>query len=196
MLSGIILAAGESHRMKGKIKALLTIDSLTFIEHIITLMSKAPIDEIIVVLGAHTDKIIEKIKDYSVKVVINNKWKNGQISSLRAGILNLSPQSEGIIFTPVDHPLVLQSTYNILCEEWKKDKTKIILPSYHMRKGHPAIFPSTLYNEILTKNLEQGARDILKYHNNIIRYVIVEDEGTVRDIDTMDDYNDLIKGAE
>ena len=127
------------------------------------------------------------------KVVINHNWQEGQLSSLRMGIINLSPQSEGIIFTPVDHPLVLQSTYNRLCNEWKKDKTRIVLPSYHMRKGHPAIFPASLYNEILCKNFEHGARDILELRRDIIHYVIIEDEGTVRDIDTLEDYNTLIK---
>jgi len=192
MLSGIILAAGESHRMGKTIKALLQINDTSFIEYIINLMSKAPIDELIVVLGAHHEKLLEKIKNYPVKIVYNDNWPEGQISSLRVGIHSLSPLSEAVMFTLVDHPFVLQSTYNKLYNEWLKDKTRIVLPSYHMRKGHPAIFPSALYKKILNQNLKHGARDLLEQYRNLISYVLVDDEGTVRDIDTIEDYQTII----
>ncbi len=191
MLSGIILAAGESSRMKGKIKALLYIDGVTFIEKIVKDMLDSQIDEIFVVLGAYYNEIAKYISPYPVEILRNDDWQSGQLSSLRVALRNLSPDSEGMIFTLVDHPLVRVSTYVKLKERWMGSRDKIVLPLYNGRKGHPTIFPSSLYNELLYGQLPNGARDILYKHRDLIDYVPVDDIGVVRDIDTEEDYKSI-----
>lgn len=191
MLSGIILSAGESSRMPGRVKALLVLNGKTFIENIIENMSDIPLGELILVLGAHSDEIRDRVKGYKIKIVVNDNWKEGQIESLRTGIRNLSSKCEGFMFTLVDHPLVTLFTYKILVEIWVCDKSRIVLPSYNMRKGHPAIFPGFLFDEILSRKLPGGAREILKENREIIRFVTVDDPGIVKDIDTIEDYNSL-----
>ena len=114
MLSGIILSAGDSSRMQGMVKALLDLNGKSFIENIIENMKGLSLCELVVVAGAHSDKIRERVKVYGVKVVVNDNWKEGQISSLRVGIKSLSSESEGVIFTLVDHPSVAFSTYQKL----------------------------------------------------------------------------------
>ena len=59
MISGIVLAAGESRRM-GSPKALLDYQGRTFIENICDAFVTARVDELIVVLGAHEHE--EKIR--------------------------------------------------------------------------------------------------------------------------------------
>jgi molybdenum cofactor cytidylyltransferase len=191
MLSGIILSAGESSRMHGRVKALLDLNGKSFIENIIENMSCLPLGELIIVLGAHSEEVNEKLKRYDIKVVVNDEWEKGQIYSLRAGIGHLSPESEGVMFTLVDHPLVTILTYKKLVDAWMGDKSRIVLPSYNMRKGHPAIFPGFLYSELLDRDLPGGARDLLKEYRDIIRFVTVDDPGIVKDVDTIGDYNRL-----
>ena len=191
MLSGIILSAGESRRMGGRVKALLDLNGKTFVENIIENMSDISLGELILVLGAHSDEIRDRVKRYNIKIVINDNWKNGQIESLRAGIRNLSSECEGAMFTLVDHPMVALSTYNKLVDIWSGDKSSIVLPSYNMRKGHPAIFPRFLFDAVLSREFPGGARDILKENREIIRFVTVDDPGIVKDVDTMEDYNRL-----
>ena len=191
MLSGIILSAGESRRMGGRVKALLDLNGKTFVENIIENMSDISLGELILVLGAHSDEIRERVKGYNIRIVINDSWKMGQIESLRAGIRDLSSESEGVMFTLVDHPMVTLSTYNKLVDIWSGDKSSIVLPSYNMRKGHPAIFPRFLFDAVLSREFPGGARDILKENREIIRFVTVDDPGIVKDVDTMEDYNRL-----
>ena len=191
MLSGIILSAGESRRMGGRVKALLDLNGKTFVENIIENMSDISLGELILVLGAHSDEIRERVKGYNIRIVINDSWKMGQIESLRAGIRNLSSESEGVMFTLVDHPMVTLSTYKKLVDIWSGDKSRIVLPSYNMRKGHPAVFPGFLLDDVLSGEFPGGARDIFKENREIIRYVTVDDPGIVKDVDTMEDYNRL-----
>jgi len=176
LISGIILSAGKSSRMEGLIKPLLKFKGKTFIETIIESMQKAGLDEIIVVLGANKERILSEV-DIKDKVVFNENWQEGQISSLREGILNVKDRSEGIIFTPVDHPVVKENTYKKLIE----------------RKGHPTIFPRRFFNKILNGNLENGARDIIRNNINSVKYVPVDDEGVIIDIDTIFDYKKFVE---
>ena len=69
MLSAVILAAGQSSRMGNSIKALLTVDGVTFLEKIINNISETDVGEIVVVLGAHFKKIIETLHLENIKVV-------------------------------------------------------------------------------------------------------------------------------
>jgi CTP:molybdopterin cytidylyltransferase MocA len=110
MLSGLILAAGESKRMEGRPKALLLIDGESFLGRIINRMSNADIGELVVVLGADHERIEAEVNLGGARRVINKNWKQGQLSSLRIGIKSLSTFSEGVLFTLVDHPLVRTST--------------------------------------------------------------------------------------
>jgi molybdenum cofactor cytidylyltransferase len=192
MLSGIVLAAGESRRMEGYIKPLLTIEGITFLERIVDNLKKSDIDEIIVVLGSHFSQIIERVRLEGVTVLINEYWESGQLSSLRHAIENLSPGSEGMLFTLADHPLVKSATYTTLIGFWKLDKRRIIIPTSGGRKGHPAIFPSSTYKVLLSMELPHGARDIIYMNKDIVSYIEVADTGVVEDIDTIDDYRRLI----
>lgn len=193
MLSGMILAAGESRRMEGRVKALLLIDGESFLERIINSMSNADIGELVVVLGADHEKIEAEVNMMCARIVINKNWEQGQLSSLRAGINNLSSSSEGVLFTLVDHPLVKVSTYVELAERWKEKKENIVIPSYRGRKGHPTIFPRRLYRNILEGEYQLGARNIIKNEGSSVLFVQVDDPGVVQDIDTIEDYRRLIK---
>ncbi len=191
MLSGLILSAGESQRMDGKLKALLMFEGKTFLERIMATMSEAGIGELVVVLGAEHEKIERKVRLKNVRVVINKSWEEGQLSSLQLGIRKLSPESEGVLFTLVDHPLVKSSTYVTLVERWKKDRGRIVVPTFMGRKGHPTILPHRLYPMILEGELPEGARSVIRSEGDSVAFVPVDDPGVVQDVDTPEDYRRL-----
>jgi len=195
LLSGLILSAGASSRMKGRIKALLPLKGKTFLDTIIAHMRRLPLSEIVVILGAHADKVKEEADLKGISVLVNDNWSAGQLSSLRTGIRNLSDSSEGILFTLVDHPLVREETYRVLIEVWQKDKSRIVLPSFNCRKGHPAVFPKDVCDIILKEELREGARTVLTAMKERVLYVTVDDPGVVRDVDTPEDYIKLEESA-
>jgi molybdenum cofactor cytidylyltransferase len=124
--------------------------------------------------------------------VLNSEWQGGQLSSLRVGIQNLSRQSSGVLFTPVDHPLVREETYALLIELWNRDRTRIVIPKYMDRKGHPAIFPQRVFKRVLHGVLPNGAREIIYEEWDSVAFIPVDDPGVVWDIDTPEDYERLI----
>jgi CTP:molybdopterin cytidylyltransferase MocA len=196
VLSGVVLAAGGSRRMEGYIKPLLTIHGITFLERIVDNLKKSAIEEIVVVLGSHHLKIMEGMRLEGVTVLINECWEHGQLSSLKLATHNLSTGSDGMLFTLVDHPLVKLETYSTLIDFWTMHKKRIVIPTSGGRKGHPTIFPRSVYSVLLNTELPHGARDIICMKKNIVSFIKVADTGVVEDIDTIDDYRRLIGDPE
>jgi len=189
-ITGIILAAGSGVRLGGKVKALLKIGKKTFIETIISNLKKSGVKNIVIVLGYKAEIIKKYLKNkkISANIVINRNYNSQQLTSLKLAIRNLSENCDGIIFTPVDHPLVKLSTYKKLLTTFQKNKDKICLPSYNYRKGHPALFPKEIFEKILTEKLSGGARALIKKYPEKVKYVVVSDPGTVNDFDSMGDF--------
>ncbi|MDI6757236.1 MAG: nucleotidyltransferase family protein [Endomicrobiia bacterium] len=189
MLSTIILAAGESSRMKGFPKALLEINGRKFIEIIIEKSKDAGATDIVVVVGAHADEIKKSVDMTGVKIEVNANWSVGQLSSLRAGIAALDGKSEGFLLAPCDSPEASAETYKMLSNAWGKDKSKIYIPvSREGRGGHPTIFPRAFYRALMEEYLSRGAKSVVeKYPLEVVR-METPDDGILSDVDTLEDY--------
>jgi len=192
MLSAVILAAGRSQRMGEYLKPLLPLEGSTFVERIVETLAHTPTGEIIVVLGFEHERIRQVAELGEARIVVNEQWREGQLSSLRAAVRILSPESRGMLFTPVDHPLVKSATCTALIEAWLRSPEKIVIPRYGRRKGHPAIFPSRLYEPLLHDDLPGGARDLIYREIDSVLFVPVSDPAVIQDIDTPEDYREQI----
>lgn len=195
MLAALILAAGESRRM-GTPKALLPYASGTFLEHLLEITRHSRIGLTRVVLGAGAEEIQNRVRLDPVTVVINPDWERGQLSSIQAGLRSL-PQglTEGILLCLVDHPLVSSALIAELIAEFDKDPTRIIIPTYRGTRGHPVIFPSRLYSELLAAPLEVGARAVVWAHAKEIVEVPTDEEGVVLNLNDPDTFRRAIGGS-
>lgn len=188
MISGILLAAGESRRM-GSPKALLRYQGQTFIERICEAFLTAGVDELIVVLGARAEELRPVLPAHpALRVVVNRRYFQGQLSSLMTGIGALSPESEAAVVNLVDHPLVTAETIKVLIDSFHIAPQPILIASYQGRRGHPVLFSSQIYGEILAAPLDQGAKVVVRKHPPRVREVQLDDPGILADIDTPEDY--------
>jgi CTP:molybdopterin cytidylyltransferase MocA len=188
----VVLAAGEARRMGHRLKALLPLQGSTFLEVIVHAMVEAGADECLVVTGYEHERLRASVRIPEARFLVNEDWKSGQLSSLQTAVRALSPESEGMLFTPADHPLVEVSSYRLLIECWREHRDRMVIPRYEGRKGHPAIFPSRLYGPLLHDELQGGARDLIYREKERVLFVSVKDPGVIDDIDTPDDYRRLV----
>jgi molybdenum cofactor cytidylyltransferase len=188
MISGILLAAGESRRM-GSPKALLHFQGQSFIERICTAFLTAGVDEFIVVLGARADDLRQALPSHpALRTVMNTRYFQGQLSSLMTGIGALSPESEAAVVNLVDHPLVTAETIQALIASFRATPVPIIIASYQGRRGHPVLFSSRVYGEILAAPLDQGAKVVVRKDPSRVCELPLDDPGILADIDTPEDY--------
>ena len=188
MISGILLAAGESRRM-GSAKALLSYQGQTFIARICNAFLTAGVDELIVVLGARAEQLREALPVHAkLRTVVNPRYQLGQLSSLMVGIGALSSESEAAVVNLVDHPMIATATIHALLSSFRADPVPILIASYQGKRGHPVLFSSHVYGEILAAPLDQGAKVVVRKDPTRVREIPLDDPGILADIDTPEDY--------
>ena len=140
-----------------------------------------------VVLGAGAEEIREIAKLDRSLVVFNPKWEQGQLSSICAGIQSLEGlDTDGIVLCPVDHPLVSAALVSDLIGQFYSEGKTIVLPTYKGRRGHPMIFSSALYGELLAAPADKGARAVVWAHAADVLEVATDEEGVVLNINDPD----------
>lgn len=178
----------------GRPKALLPIAGVRFIEHIVSALRQTQVSRIVVVLGHNAGEIREKIEHLGVTILINPDYKLGQLSSLRVAIRAVSgPDVEGILVHLVDHPYVSSRLVDSMIERFRASKKLIVVPKYRGRRGHPVIFASALFRELLEAPLEQGAKAVVRAHAADTLEIDTDEEGTVIDIDTPEEYAKYVR---
>ena len=194
-IAGIILAAGASRRM-GSPKALLEFQGETFLDRLIGNLSEV-CAETIVVLGYHADLIHGRLTR-SARFVVNPAPERGQLTSLQCGLAAVSPESNGVLFTPMDYPAVRPDTIRRIADAFARRDTAtvLVIPRFNGRRGHPVLAAATLIPEFLALPETAAARDVVRRHGANIHYIEVDDPGIVADIDTPEDYRRLLDSQE
>jgi molybdenum cofactor cytidylyltransferase len=196
VLSAVILAAGDSTRMGSPKAALLTPDGATFVGRLVTTLREAGVDDLVIVTGRHHDAVVESIaRDHqstTPRIVRNPDPSRGQLSSLLTGMeIVMTPQTDAMLMTLVDVPLVRVSTVTAVIDEWRRTRAPIVRPAIGDRHGHPVIFDRVLFDELRRAPLDAGAKSVVRAHEHEIVNVPVDDEGCVRDVDTPSDYEEM-----
>jgi|SRR5579864_2342695 len=171
----------------GRPKALIPYREVTFLEHLIQVTRHPRIGVTRVVLGAGAEEIRKITKLEDPFVVLNPHWQKGQLSSVCAGIRSLDGiETEGIILCPIDHPLVSARLVADLVLQFYLNNKFIVLPTFNGRRGHPVIFASTLYPELLDAPADKGARAVVWTHSSDVLEVPTSEEGVVLNINDPD----------
>ena len=171
MISSILLAAGESKRMKGENKLTKTIRDIPLIQYAIKNILGSAVDEIIIVLG-HEKEILENVieKNKKIKFVYNEDFKTGIASSIKVGLHNISNKAEAFFICSGDMPDVNQNIYNKLIkarDNYNKKlkptfKREIIIPSYEGRDGNPILFSTFMKKKLMDLKGDISTREIIE----------------------------------
>ncbi len=191
MISGILLAAGESKRMGGAFKPLMKWGKTTVIATCINNLQKTRLDEIIVVLGHREADVRARLASLGVNYALNPDYKKGMISSVKTGIAVASSQTEAFLVALVDQPMIPSEIINrLVIIHGDNPDSRITVPVYHGKHGHPIIFSRDYEPEImaLDDNSPEGLRALLNRHREEITEVQVESSAILDDIDTPEDY--------
>ena len=192
-IAGIILAAGESRRM-GKLKQCLPYKGKSLLECVIDNALASSLHRVIVVLGCEADRLATLIKDKNVGIVINNRYTEGQSSSLKSGLQAITADVDAVLFLLGDQPLVMPETINMLLAAFEKaPSSPVVLPAFKGKRGNPVLFSRETFSRIKMLKEDCGARSLIQEYGKRIVYVEVPDSSIHFDIDTEDDYRLLLR---
>ena len=190
-VAAILLAAGQSRRM-GAFKPLLPFGNKTVIESCLSYLRDGDVENIVVVLGHRADEIREKLTN--VTIAINPDPNSEMGASIAAGIGALTGDAKCVLIALVDHPAVPAGIVSTLIEEWKSG-SRIVIPTYRDRGGHPVLVDLSFRAELSTLNQAGGLRALLKTHASEVKRLPVDSPFVARDMDTWDDYAALYEEA-
>jgi molybdenum cofactor cytidylyltransferase len=205
MLAAVILSAGQSSRM-GTPKALVDFRGKTFLARILDAAQHPQIGLVRVVLGAGDAEIRRALSLPNDIVILNPDWQRGQLSSIRSALRALAADPsassargdgahnsaerdattrdaaalDGVLLCPVDHPLISRALVAALVAAFYSDAhPRIVVPTFRGRRGHPTIFASSLFPELLAAPDDQGARAVVWAHSPEVAEVPTDEEGVV-----------------
>jgi molybdenum cofactor cytidylyltransferase len=185
MLAAVILSGGASRRM-GSPKALLSYQGRPFLEHLLDVAHHPKIGLRRVVLGPDRDPIAKEVHLALDEIVINEQWEKGQLSSIHAALRSLPTQTDGIVLLLIDHPLISSVLVGELIDSFYNSGKSIVLPVYDGRRGHPVIFSSALYQELMNAPPETGARSVVWAHAGDVQIVQTNEQGCVLNLNDPD----------
>ena len=191
-ISGALLAAGKSERM-GENKLLLPYGKHTVIEESLSQMAESGLDEIVAVTGFQMDKVGKLIEDRfgkKVKVLFNENYNSGRAESIKCAIRNIDEKSDAVLFMVADKPSVKSSLIRKAMHEFKRKSPSILYVETPRGRGHPVIFSRILFDDLMKLEGEPIGNVIFEKYRD--ETVIFPDNNPQIDIDTIEDYNEIV----
>jgi molybdenum cofactor cytidylyltransferase len=197
MISSILLAAGQSLRMKGGNKLTKEINGIPLIKYAVKNILGSAVDELIIVVG-HEKEVLEKIieKNKKIRFIYNSNFADGISSSIKIGLENISKKSEAFFISLGDMPDVNQNIYNKLIKTRynynKKLKTnlkkEIFIPTFENEKGNPILFSKHMREKIMQIKGDNGARELIELNKDKTLNVPLKSRGVTLDFDEREDF--------
>jgi molybdenum cofactor cytidylyltransferase len=189
-VSCVVLAAGTSSRL-GEPKQLLELSGKPLLQRVLDVASGTEVDEIVVVLGHDAGRIRAAIDlPARTRIVVNESYREGQSTSLRAGLEAVAPQAEAALVVLGDQPTVGPAAYSAVLAEWRRSGADVVRPSYEGVPGHPVVISRFCFDAFSRLQGDTGARALLDAGGFRLRELNLTGPPPV-DIDTREDYEAL-----
>ena len=189
MISSILLAAGQSKRMKSENKLLKKYKKKHLINHILKSLIRSKVNKIIVVLG-HENRKIKKIalKNKKITFVINSQYFKGVSTSIKTGLKKISKKNIGFLIVHADMPLVSKTIFNTLCSALKSKKKEIFVPVYKKKVGNPLAFKYSMIKSLKKIKGDRGAKKLIRFNKSKVQKVKVNSKSILIDFDQLKDF--------
>lgn len=186
-VSAIVLAAGKSTRM-GQQKLLMPFGEKSMIAAVVAEVAASDAFSTIVVTGSTCDEIKKELRVHDLNFVYNERFEQGMLSSVQAGVAATDPETDGFLVLLGDQPMVSAAVINRLISVVQKTGKGLLIPVFQGKRGHPVLIDSKYKNEISALNPEVGLRELFLNHPDDILEIEIESANILKDIDTPEDY--------
>jgi len=189
MIKGILLAAGQSRRLKNENKLIKIFKNKPLIHHALNSVQNSKIKKLIIVLGYEFKEVKKKIKKNKKIIFVHNKnYKNGMSSSIKSGLKKISKKDKGFIILQSDMPFVKTSDINKIYNSIIRKKYLVHALKYKNRIGNPIGFDISILKKFKKIRGNVGAKYMVKRLKNSTNFIKVSSSRVFKDFDKTSDF--------
>lgn len=148
------------------------------------------------IVGHRAAEVRAALAGLPVHVVENPAYRQGQSTSLRAGLLALPRELKGALVLLADQPFVDANLIDRLVGLYEESGAPIVAPQHDGRRGNPVLFDHAVLPELLTVVGDTGAREVIARHRDRLATLELKDARAFQDVDTWEDYQRLECGGQ
>jgi len=189
VIKAILLAAGQSKRLKSENKLIKLYKKKPLINHSLNALHKSKVNKVIVVLG-HQKKDLQKIIKKNNKNIFtyNKEYKKGMASSIKVGLTKVNKKDKGFIIVQSDMPFIKSSDINKIYNSIKSKKYLVHVLKYRNRVGNPIGFDISIMKKFKKINGDVGAKFMVKRLKKETRFIKINNLKSFKDFDKVSDF--------
>ena len=189
MIKAILLAAGQSKRLKTENKLTKIYKKEPLINHSLKTLHQSKVKKVIIVLG-HQHKKIKKIVKKNRKniFILNKDYKKGMASSIKTGLKKISKNDMGFIVVQSDMPFTKKRDINKIYNSIKLKKFLVYVLKFKNKIGNPIGFDISLINKFKNIKGKFGAKFMVKRLKNKTKYIRTSSVKSFKDFDKASDF--------
>jgi molybdenum cofactor cytidylyltransferase len=189
MIKTILLAAGQSKRLKSENKLIKLYKKTPLINHSLKKLQKSNVNKIIIVLGHDYKEIKKIIKKNRKNIFIYNKnFKKGMASSIKVGLKKVARNDEGFIVVQSDMPFIKTSDINKIYNSIKLKKFLVYKLKFKNKIGNPIGFDISLIKKFKNIRGEFGAKFMVKRLKKRTKFIKTSSVKSFKDFDKVSDF--------
>ena len=189
MIKAILLAAGQSKRLKSENKLIKLYKKKPLINHSLNALHKSKVNKVIVVLGHQKKELQNIIKRNNKNIFTYNKeYKKGMASSIKAGLRKLNKKDKGFIIVQSDMPFIKSSDINKIYSSIKSKKYLVHVLKYRNRVGNPIGFDISIMKKFKKIKGDVGAKFMVKRLKKETRFIKINNLKSFKDFDKVSDF--------
>ncbi len=182
----VIMASGLSTRF-GSNKLLEKFEGETLIQRILNKTGDSLFAKRIVI--TRTPEVAELCKEQGVDVILHSL--PGRNDAVKLGVEALWDM-DGLVFCPCDQPLLRKESLEAMLDFPYIHEDLILRFAYGDKVGTPIFFGKQYFKELCNLPEKKGGSYLAKLYPEKVKYLYVDDERELMDIDTPDDLLKLL----
>ena len=190
MIKAILLAAGQSKRLRSENKLKKIYKKKALINHTIEVLHKSKVRKVVIVLG-YQHREVKKIIKKNLKniFIINKEYKKGMASSIKTGLKKVSKKDKGFIIVQSDMPFIKTSDINKVYNSIKRRRFLVHALKYKNRVGNPIGFDISILKKFKKIKGDIGAKFMVKRLKKNTNFLKVSSSKIFKDFDLKKDFN-------
>jgi len=191
-VTGLVLAAGGSRRL-GRAKQLLPLGDGTLLDATLDMARRCGFDQLVVALGGSADDVVATVDLSGAEVVRNDAYGSGCSSSIVAALPAVAADADGVVLLLGDQPFVAPESVVGLVRAARGAAVGVC--QYRDGIGHPFWLGRETFDALGRLHGDKGVWKLVDAAGpTLVSYPV--DAAVPRDVDTWDDYQELLAERE